>query len=893
MAKKVIKPEKSIPDIIDTIVDESLENILGDRYAAYAKDVIQDRAIPDLRDGLKPVQRRIIFSMHKERLFVNKPRVKCGKVVGSVMGNYHPHGDSSIYEALVRMGQSWVMSTPFIDFQGNNGSIDGDPAAASRYTEARLSEISNELVRDLDKKTVNMQFTYDDTQLEPMVLPSRFPNLLINGSSGIGVGFATQIPPHNFHEIIEAAIYKIQHPKADLTKLREFVLGPDFPTGGTIINGNSLDSIYESGVGRIEILSKYHIHKIKDTHQIVITEIPYNTKKQDIVFEIDKLVHGKSIDGMLEVRDESSGDSISIVIDLKPEAKSELIVNYLIKSKLILSYFSANMVCIDRGRPRTIGLVDYLEAYIEHQVDVILRRSQYDLKRNETRLNIVEGLITAIINIEEVIRIIRASKSKKESKERLMERFKLNALQVEAILMMPLYKLNNTDVLLFETERDKINDEIKQLRDIISNRDSLNKVIVSDLREISKKYKFPRKTIIEDSLEVKTVDERDLIAKEEVAIALSRDGYIKRSSLRSYNSSLEGNNLPGVKSEDVVIYSSVLKTTDYLLAFTSLGNYLYIPVHQVADGKWKDEGKHINYLITLSSDEKIVKAINVSVFRNDLYIGLISARGQIKKTPLNEFTATRYAKPITCMRLAPQDFLVDAHLLHGNDDIVVIADDGRCSFFNETEVAPTGIRSGGIKAMSSLKDTDVVGFYQYNKNERSKIAILTDHGFIKLFEPHQMELTKRLGRMQDALKTFKSDPHKIICIQKLPPESKNQGSYTLNVLHADKSVRDVVISEFYLTPMDKYAKTNLPNFTKSDIFIRAYVRDSEWVGKSTKSEGFVPLQIDNDDSDPIGSQLSKTKPAEQTKKDDIIKEEKKEKKSSNFESLSIFDLMGD
>jgi len=882
--KKKTKDNISLTVAIDKIVNENLENILGDRYAAYAKDVIQDRAIPDARDGLKPVQRRIIFGMYKDRIFQKKKRIKCAKVVGQVMGNYHPHGDSSIYEALVRMGQDWVMRVPLIDFQGNNGSIDGDSAAAMRYTEARLCAISEQLTLDLEKRTVDMQFTYDDSKLEPMVLPARFPNLLVNGSSGIGVGFATQIPPHNFHEVIEATIYKIQHPNAKLEKLREFVLGPDFPTGGTIYQCAGLDSIYENGVGRVDICSKYEILKTKTNHQIIITEIPYGLKKQDMVVEMEKLARAKTIDGMLEVRDESDGPNIRVVIDLKDDAKSDLIVNYLIKNRLVMGAFNANMVCIVDGRPKTLGLIDALNAFINHQIDVIRRRSTYDLLKNQERLHIVNGIIVAIINIDEVVRIIRASKTKLESKEKLIARFKISEKQAEAILMMPLYRLNNTDVLEFETEKSRLEGEIKNLNEILSNEDSLNKLIISDLRELNKTYISPRKTVIEGTLEVKAVDERDLIAKEEVMLNLTRDGYVKRSSMKSYVSSGD-NALPGVKSEDIIIYCGQLKTTDYLLAFTSLGNYLHIPVHLIQEGKWKDEGKHINYLVTLASDEKIVKAINVSTFRPDLFIGLVSARGQIKKTSVQEFSASRYAKPINCMRLMPGDSLVDAHVLHGNDDLIIIASDGRATFYNENEVTPLGIRAGGIKTINNLRDANIVGFYPYNKNEKSKMLILTDMGYYKIFEPHQLEITKRLGKVQDAVRTFKSDPHKVIYIQKISNEEKDS-SYKTHILTKEKNIFVLELTEFYLFPIDKYAKTNIEGFDKKDPFISAYSRDTEWIGKSTKSEFTGTLPPIVEEEKPLSAPTAQEKA--------VIKESAtKDKKSDKYEEFSIFDLMGD
>lgn len=867
---KVKKIDPKINLIIDHIVDEALEDVMGSRFAEYAKDVLQDRAIPDVRDGLKPVQRRIVYAMYLSKMLNKKPRVKCATIVGEVMGKYHPHGDSSIYEALVRMGQDWTTRVPLIDFQGNNGSIDGDGPAAMRYTEARLSEIAEMLTLNIEKNTVDMKYTFDDARIEPIVLPSRFPNFLINGSSGIGVGMATEVPPHNFHEVLEATIYRINHPNCSLSKLREFIKGPDFPTGGSIFQGPGLESMYETGRGRVDISSKYEIIKTKDKHQIVISEIPYGNQKQKMVFEIDKLVHAKTIDGMLEVRDESHGPDIRIVIDLKSEAKSELIVNYLVKNKLLLGGFSANIVAIVEGRPKTLSLIEILDAYIAHQVNVITRQNEYDLLRAKARLHIVEGLILAINNIDEVVRIIRGSKSKAESKEKLMLRFKLSSDQSEAILMMPLYKLNNTDVFDFEQEAENLKGQISEHLKIINEKDYLNKVLVNDLKELNKKYHFPRLTLIEGELEIKSVDERELIAKEEVMLALSRDGYLKRSSLKSYLSSGE-NALPGLKVEDRLIYMGPVKTTDFLLAFTNLGNFIYLPIHLINEGKWKDEGKHLNYLVSMNAEEKIIKAFNISKFRDDLFIGLLSKKGQIKKSFVSDFQVSRYNKPINCMKLLGDDELVGAELLHGDDDLIIIASDGRATFFNENEVSPTGLKSSGIKAFSNLKQASLIGMYAYNKHERSKIILITDMGHLRIFEPHQLELTKRLGKTQDAMKSFKSDPHQLVYLQKVHLDEKTN-TMKLKLLGQDKTIFDLEVNEFYLTPIDKYAKTNIPDFNKKDPFIGGYSYDNDFIGKSTKSEYTAPKEVIEE------------KP---------IPEKKEEKKSAQYEQLSIFDLMGD
>ena len=535
MAKKNIDLVEE--NIVENISVEPLEDVMGDRYATYAKYVIQDRAIPDVRDGLKPVQRRIIFSMYKSGNTFNKPTKKCAHTVGAVMGTYHPHGDTSIYEALARMSQDWKVRYPLIDFQGNNGSIDGDSPAAYRYTESRLSELSNELIADIEKKTVDMQLNFDDTELEPTVLPSRFPNLLVNGTEGIAVALATEIPPHNLKEVIDAVIYRVGHKTATVEDLMQFVKAPDFPTGGYIYQSPGLEQIYKTGRGRIEVAGKAEIVEKKDINQIIITEVPYKVVKIQLVYEIDKIRHSKAIDGIIEVRDESDYKGIRIAVDIKKNAKADLILQYLMKKTNLVTGYTANMVAIVNGRPKTLSLIDFVDAYIAHQVEVITRKSRFDLTKCSDRLHIVDGLILASLNINEVVEIIRKSKDKADSKLNLIKRFELSNEQAEAIVTMPLYKLSHTDELILEKEKTQLEKEIENLKNILEDPNKLNRVLVKDLKNLSEKYGDERRTQIIEKGETKEIDKRELIAKEEVMIAVSYDGYLKRSSIRSYSSS--------------------------------------------------------------------------------------------------------------------------------------------------------------------------------------------------------------------------------------------------------------------------------------------------------------------------------------------------------------------
>lgn len=621
------KPKDDIKPIVEKINIAPLEDIMGERYATYAKYVIQDRAIPDLRDGLKPVQRRIIYAMYHSNNLFRKPYRKSATSVGEVMGKYHPHGDASIYDALVHMSQPWKYRVPLIDFQGNNGSIDGDNAAAHRYTEVRLAQISEELVRDIDKNTVDTQLTFDDSQDEPTVLPARFPNLLINGTQGIAVAMATNIPPHNLRDVIDAVIYRLSHKKTTIEDLIDIIKGPDFPTGGTIYRTDSVKQIYLSGHGRVEILSKVEIAKLKGYHQLVIKEIPYGVIKSALVKQMDEIRFKKIIDGILEVRDESDHHGMRVAIDIREDANPEKILQYFYAKTDLKSSFSANMVAIDKGHPITFNLLQYIDSYIDHQVEVITRLSQFDLSKASARLEIVEGLIKAIGILDEVVKLIRKSEDKQDAMANLEKKFSFTKPQADAIVSLQLYRLTNTDVTTLKDEEKQLKATIKELKEILSDREVLNKKIIKDLKLISSTYGQNRLTkIVTEPKETLQIDKRDLIAKEDIYLAVTRDGYIKRSPLKSYKSS-EGQS-PGIKEADLLVGIGQATTLDYLLVFTQLGNYLYIPVHELQETKWKEEGKHINYLVNLGPEEKLIKAMIVTDFKPDAFVVIVTRNGQ-------------------------------------------------------------------------------------------------------------------------------------------------------------------------------------------------------------------------------------------------------------------------
>ncbi len=881
MAKKKIDLVEE--NYVENISIQPMEDVMGDRYATYAKYVIQDRAIPDVRDGLKPVQRRIIFTMFKNNNVFNKPTRKCAHTVGAVMGTFHPHGDTSIYEALARMSQDWKIRYPLIDFQGNNGSIDGDSPAAYRYTESRLAEISNELVREIDKKTVDMQLNFDDTEFEPTILPARFPNLFANGTEGIAVGMATEIPPHNLREIIDAVVYRIGHKTATIEDLMQFVLGPDFPGGGIIYESEGLKNIYLTGRGRIEIASKEEIVQNKDNQQIVITEIPYKTQKNQLVFEIDKIIHSKAVDGLLEVRDESDWKGIRIVIDCKKDAKVELLLQYLNNKTGLVSSYSTNMVAIVDGRPRTLNLLTYVDAYIAHQVDVITRRSQFDLDRFQARLHIVEGLIQASLNINEVVEIIRHSKDKADSKVNLMNRYGFSNEQAEAIVTMPLYKLSHTDEVILENEKAQLLKDIEILKGILEDESKLNRVLVRELKAIADKYGDDRRTAIQEKEEIAPIDKRELIAKDDVMIALTRDGYLKRSTLKSYRSSGD-NPLPGLKDGDELIASGMVNTTDYLICFTNQGNYICVPVHKMTENRWKDEGDHLNAFSTLAAGEKIIKGLAVTDFRDDIYLGILTKYGQIKRMPLNMIEKGKRSRPIRNMRLLNGDEVADIQVLSGNSNLLVLTSNGNATYFNENELSVLSSKAGGVKSVAGLGKNNAVALIAFDEEEKNKVILFTDKGHYRILDNAHVNLTARLGKVQNIMPCFKSDIHHVVSAFKLNTKAD---LLKINLFLNSNEYFAFDLTDFYLTDLAKYAKKNIeiPAKTQIDSVVDTNI---EIINKNTVSHPItikekVPQPVidgeDNDDGDEVEETVTP------------VKEEKPDREG--FEQISIFDDLDD
>jgi len=741
--------------IIEKIFDYSLEEIMGERFGRYSKYIIQDRAIPDVRDGLKPVQRRILYSMYKEKNTHDKPYRKSAKTVGDVIGNFHPHGDTSIYDAMVRMSQSWKNNKPYIDMHGNNGSIDGDSPAAYRYTEARLSKISLELLKDIDKDVVLFAPNFDDTIMEPTVLPAKFPNLLVNGSNGISAGYATNIPPHNLSEVIDATIKRIDNPNCHLDTILNIIKGPDFPTGGTVSGVNSIREALSTGKGRVIVTAKATFVSDKKNNQIVITEIPFETNKAVIVRKIDEIRVDHKIDGIVEVRDETDKEGLRIAIDVKKDANKDLILNYLYKNTDLQVSYNYNMVAIVNRRPKLLSVVDIIDSYIAFQKEFILKRTKFDLDHAKARYHIVEGLIKAISILDEVIRVIRASKNKSDAKDNLVKEFGFTELQAEAIVMLQLYKLTNTDITALEQEKANLDVIIKGLQKILDDEETLKGVMKDELRKVKQEYGNPRLTEIKDEIEEIKIDTTDLISKEDVVVLITKDGYVKRTSKRGY---LSNQDEPLLKENDYVIGLYGLNTLDTLLVFTSLGNYLYVPVHIIPDIKWKQLGKHISNLIKIEENEKVIGAIPVTNFDLDLDVVISSKLGMIKKTKLSEFKVNRYSKPISCMKLKDDDEVINAFI--SKPEILVVTNTGYALWFDTNEIPISGVKSSGVKSIK-LKDDYVVSCNTFDKNDEY-LTVFTNHSTAKRIKLDELEKMARAHRGLVILKLVKTNPYEVI-----------------------------------------------------------------------------------------------------------------------------------
>ncbi|MSA72510.1 DNA topoisomerase IV subunit A [Holdemania massiliensis] len=760
------KKENKAPVKEPSLVISPLEEIMGERFGRYSKYIIQERALPDARDGLKPVQRRILYAMYHDGNTFDHQHRKSAKTVGLVIGNYHPHGDSSVYDAMVRMSQDWKIRMPLIDMHGNNGSIDDDPAAAMRYTEARLAKIAGTLLEDIDKDTVLFAPNFDDTENEPTVLPARFPVLLVNGATGIAAGYATNIPPHNLSEVIDAAILRMQRPKCTLEELMEILPGPDFPTGGIVMGKKGITDAFTTGKGRIVIRARTEIVTGKTCNQIVIREIPYEVIKSSMVRKMDDIRLSREIEGIMDIRDETDRTGLRIVIDVKKDIDPNIILNYFYKNTDLQIYYSYNMVSIVNKRPVQMGLIGMLDAFIAHREEVVLRRSRYLYNKMEERCHILEGLMKAVSIMDEVIAVIRQSKDKGDAKRNLMDSFQFSETQAEAIVTLRLYRLTSTDIVALREEFAQLVNEMEMLKTILESETVLKSVLIKELKEIKKEYADPRRSEIQEEVEEIVIDKTAMIPNERVMITVSRDGYVKRVSLRSYGASDHA--MTGLKEGDLLVGQLEVDTLDTLLLFTSKGNYAYLPVYQIDEAKWKDIGSHLNKYVSIDGDDKIINAILVKNFSSYAWIVTASRRGQVKKTPISQWQVQRNNKMMTAMNLKKDDAMIRAFVVYAHEDLIMISRSGWISRYSSDLVPSTGTKSQGVKALNLAKDDSLAAACSYG-DERQSLWVLSDKGNMKRVKMSDVSITARPVKGEIVVKRLKANPYHIAYCQCVQP----------------------------------------------------------------------------------------------------------------------------
>ncbi|WP_203248811.1 DNA topoisomerase IV subunit A [Sporosarcina beigongshangi] len=795
--------------------DLPLEEVIGDRFGRYSKYIIQDRALPDARDGLKPVQRRIMYAMFHEGNTHEKAFRKSAKTVGNVIGNYHPHGDSSVYEAMVRMSQDWKLRHMMIEMHGNNGSVDGDSAAAMRYTEARLSAIAGEMMRDLTKNTVDFIPNFDDTEPEPTVLPARFPNLLVNGSTGISAGYATDIPPHALHETLDAVLMRMANPDVSVDELMTVIKGPDFPTGGIIQGTDGIKTAYETGKGRFIIRAKTAIEPLKGgKSQIVVTEIPYDVNKANMVKKMDELRLDRKLDGIADVRDESDRTGLRIVIELKKDIDGNGILQYLLKNTDLQVTYNFNMIAISDRRPKLMSLPMLLDAYIGHQKDVVTRRSQYDIQKAQDRLHIVEGLMKALSILDEVIKTIRGSKDKRDAKNNLIAKFSFSEIQAEAIVSLQLYRLTNTDITELQQEDAELRKLIDQLDAILKSDKKLSAVIQKELIAIRKQFAEPRRSVIEEKIEDIKVDLDILVPSEEVMVSVTKDGYVKRTSIRSYGAS-NGTGYE-MKESDYSLLEAPMNTRHHLLLFTSAGNYLYQPVHELPDIKWKDLGQHISSIIALEQNESIIAAIGLESFDDDAFILTSSKNGAVKLSKLVDYQVQRYSRTFKTMGIKEGDQMVDARLVTGAEDVILFTHQAYALRFPLTELSVTGIRTAGVRGIN-LKDQDYVVAMELAQDDGSSILLATQRGTVKRMGLKELDSAARAQRGVVVLKELKSNPYRVVGAKMVTTDE-------IVVLVTDKGSKFTVVAGS-LRPVDRYSNGSTTTDEKKDGNITHIYKD--------------------------------------------------------------------
>ena len=785
MSKKIT--DKIASFATETLVEEFLEDIMGDRFGRYSKYIIQERALPDVRDGLKPVQRRILYDMWRLGMFSNKPYKKSARIVGDVIGKYHPHGDSAVYDAMVRMSQEWKIRLPLIDMHGNKGSIDGDPAAAMRYTESRLSKYAELLLEDLNKHTVGFIPNFDDEELEPIVLPSKFPNLLVNGSSGISAGYATEIPPHNPCEVLDACVYLIDNPDADVDDIMQIIKGPDFPTGAIITGIDGIKEAYTTGRGKIIVKAKTTIEPGKNENKIIISEIPYDVNKAMLIRRMNDQLVAKQIDGVKSIRDESDREGLRIVVDVRKDVNPETILSFLYKASDLQTNYNFNIVAISKGRPLHMGIIEILKDYIEHQKEVLTNRSNFELEKAKKRAHIVDGLIGMVSILDAVIATIKNSKNKADAKENLVNIYGFTELQAEAIVMLHLYRLTNTDIFELKKEQKELQQEIKQLEKILSSEKMLLNSIKAEFIKTKEVLDCPRLTQIEDEVEEFTLEQVDLVTKEDVVLIITHDGYLKRLTKKAYAAQTEPTRL---KEGDVITDIYNVTTTDTLLQFTDLGNYIYLPIYKIPEVKHKDLGYHVSTLIGMEANEKVIFSTVVSDFKEDKYVLIATKLGLIKRIALNKLVVNRYSKALKATKLRDGDYVVSADITTGSDKEVVIATkDGFMNRYDSNEISIIEPASFGVKSIELKgRPNDYVVGAKYI-DDKDIILLLTHRGNIKRLRPDEINKGKKnhVGKMY--LKVVKSNMHEAVHLDVI--HYKNAGSELESYIFCSKGYVDI------------------------------------------------------------------------------------------------------
>ncbi|MFV0249762.1 MAG: DNA topoisomerase IV subunit A [Bacilli bacterium] len=817
-------------NVLNKIYDFALEEIMGDRFAKYSKEIIQDRALPDIRDGLKPVQRRILYAMYRDRNTHDKAYKKSAKAVGNIMGSYHPHGDSSIYEAMVRMSQWWKQNTPYIDMHGNNGSIDGDGAAAMRYTEARLSKISTELLADIDKDTVEMVWNFDDTLKEPIVLPAKYPNLLVNGSNGISAGYATNIPTHNLGEVIDATIKRIDSPNSKLETILEIVKGPDFPTGGIVEGKNGIIDAFTSGRGKVIVRAKLEIVTEKGKNSIIVNEIPFDVNKALLVRKIDEIRIDKKIEGIVEVLDESNFEEPTrIAINLRKDADTELILNYLYKNTDLQISYNYNMVAIVNGRPMTVGILKILDSYITHQKEIITRRCQFDLDVKKERMHIIEGLIKALSILDEIIKTIRASKNKSDAEINLVKDYQFTEKQAKAIVSLQLYRLTNTDVTELQEEFEMLKNQIKALELILSDEEKMKSLMKYELKKVKEEYAIPRKTEIRNEiLEIK-IDTTQMIPKEDCIVVVTKEGYIKRVSPRSYDETQETT----LKETDHVIGKYKMNTLDTILIFTDLGNYLYIPVYEIPDLKWKELGKHVSNIISIKADENVIASIPVYDFDDNKNITIFTKNGMVKRTLLKDFKVQRYSKPLSSIKLKDNDLVVSINYSK-DENIMIITNNGYGLKYPISEVPLVGVKAAGVKAIS-LKNDHVINGHIFSE-DMEYITLITKKNTAKRIKLIEFENSSRARKGIQIIREVKTNPYYIL------------NSFIINYkeiinYQTKDEIQELKLTEIPIT--DRYSTgSNISKENIIDVFETIKLTDGEIDDKIIEKENISLESID-------------------------------------------------